>query len=707
MPSPSSGERPALNSGPHTGPVTEAPLGLAIGAEEPLDALHAPRPRRRAWPALLALLVLAGLGVGGWRWWTTRGRLRVPKDTRATYVVERADLPIVIRDNGSLDALRSEIIKSKVEGQATIISIVKEGTIITEEDVKAGKLLVELDSSDIREKLTQQEVTFATAEAAYKQAKESYDIEKSSGESKVKEGELNVKFSKMDLEAFVGQSLATEALEGRADLIKLALQLHGQAVAHRKEVEAEVARSLAGIEQALKQPPKTDGAAGSPAESHAPADTPSTAAAAPRAAAQPAVETPASLGTLTHRLEGSALQKTRKLEADIGLAYEEFKRAADKVVSYASLKQLGIKSAQQLEAEQLALMRARIALDQALTARELFLRYEMPKAAEELLSLFQEKVKELERIRARARSALAAAEAEMKSTEAKYLLQKDRLAKLTSQLEYCAIRAPRPGLVVYATSGGEWRWRSSPIDVGATVHERQDIIKMPDLSTLALKVRIHESVVDKVKPDQPATIRIDAFPNRSYKGKVLRVAVLPNTSSSWLNPDLKEYDTEISIEGDLTGLKPGMSGDVEIHVKTLKGVIQVPVQAVAPHNGKTVVHVLRPDGSEEIREVTIGESNDQVAEVQSGLSEGERVLLEAPQAAPALEEEDAKKKQEEEEELNGAVPPPPPPVVSPTGQPGAPRGDGEGRPGGERPRSGGLRGQRGFGPRSGPGRGGP
>ena len=631
------------------------------------------RRRRGAWAFLLVVVLLGGAGAGGWYWWQTREK--TTHTVRATCLVQRGDLPIVIRENGSLDALRSEVIKSKVEGDTIIISLVDEGIIVTDEDVKEGKVLVELDSSALREKLTQQELTYSTAEAAYKQAKEAYDIEKSAGESKVKEGELNVKFSRMDLEAYVGQKLADDALASKVDLLKLAVQLYDGACAHRRGVEAEVKASLADVEKSLREADREAEAPSQPSKPDTPAAMP-----APEAASEKPTPDPTSdvsePGGQPFQLGGTALQRTRKLEADIGLAFEEFKRAADKVASYAGLKRMGIKSTQQLEAEQLALMRGQISLEQALTARELFLRYEFPKSAEELLSLYREKGKELERVIARTRSALSQAEVELKSAEAKYILQKDRLEKLKEQVDYCVIKATKPGLVVYATTGGHRYYRGSPIEAGGSVHERQEIIKMPDLASIAVKTRVHESVVDKVKKDLPARIRVDAFPNLKLTGKVLKVAMLPSSQSSWLNPDLKEYDTDVSIEGDLTGLKPGMSAEVEIDVTTLKGVLQVPVQAVGQQRGKTVAYVIRADGSEELREVRAGQTNEKVVEILSGLAEGERILLEAPQIVSAKDEEaEEKQKKPKDDEINGPPRPPPPSSERPTGQgrkPGGP-----------------------------------
>jgi len=161
--------------------------------------------------------------------------------------VRRGDLPITITEGGSLKALKSEVIKCEVEGVTTIISLVPEGIRITDEDVKKGKVLVELDSANLRERLTQQEITFANAEATYTAAKEAFEIQKSEGESNIKNGELNVKFGRMDLEHYVGQTLCTGALAGKVDLLKLADQLFEEARGERHRVEGEVAKALKAV----------------------------------------------------------------------------------------------------------------------------------------------------------------------------------------------------------------------------------------------------------------------------------------------------------------------------------------------------------------------------------------------------------------------------------------------------------------------------
>ncbi|MFP4058490.1 MAG: HlyD family efflux transporter periplasmic adaptor subunit [Candidatus Brocadiia bacterium] len=631
--------------------AVEPLVGVAVDeetAESPLgvgQAAPAARRRRNPLPLLLALLVVAGGGAFGWWWWF--GRETATETERATFTVRRADLPIDITESGGLEALRSKVYKSEVEGTTTVIYIVEEGTRITEQDVADKKVLVRLDSSKIRDQLEQQEITFASAKASYEDAEEAYDIQKSEGESEVKQAELDVKFSRMDLEHYVGEALAADALEGEVDLARLADELYRAALQHRKAIEGEVQVTLEEADHAL-------------AATHNPAGEEANPGPAPHTTEEPVFEAPEKpqpkAPETAARLGGSALQNKRTLEANIGLAIEEFKIAADDVIGAADLLRLKAISRKKLEAYELALKRRRIELDQALMARELFFRYEFPKQAQQYLSLYQEEVRELERVKARARSALVQADVKRQSAKATYLLQKSRLEKLQAQLAACTIVATQPGLVVYATTGGHWRHSGDPIEEGSTIRERQEIIKLPDIASLAVGIRVHESLVEKVKVGLPARVRVDAFPEMNITGKVYEVADLPSSRNRWLNPDLKEYETIVAIDGVHPVLKPGMSAEVTVHVKTLRNVLHVPVQAVTARGDRSVVYVVHEDGTEEERAVEIGESNDDFVEIRSGLAEGEKVLLEAPRYI-ATEEEEEKAPQAEDQEAEEAEEP--------------------------------------------------
>ncbi|HOK55896.1 MAG TPA: efflux RND transporter periplasmic adaptor subunit [bacterium] len=130
-----------------------------------------------------------------------------------TYKVKKVDLPITIHESGNLVALKSTKITNQVPGRRTILEVVDEGTEITEEDVKKGKVLVKLDSDDLETQRDQMEITVENSYASYLNAQENLEIVKKENDSMIKEAELKVTFAKMDLEKYLGASLANEVIE--------------------------------------------------------------------------------------------------------------------------------------------------------------------------------------------------------------------------------------------------------------------------------------------------------------------------------------------------------------------------------------------------------------------------------------------------------------------------------------------------------------
>ena len=518
---------------------------------------------KRLRPVLIFVAVVVAIGMFVFLWWISRGTDSTIKEL-GIFTVRRGDLPITVTEGGDIKALNSTDIKSEVEGQTKIISIVDEGTYITPEDVNNRKVLVELDSSNIKERLTQQEITFSTEKASYTEAKETLDIQTKQNDSDIKAGEIKVRFAFMDLQKYLGAAVAEKLMSGTTN-------------------PGGEDNKIASL-----------------------------------------IDDP--------NLGGGALQKLRELNDDITLAESKFEQASDRLMWTQKLYDKEYVTETDLRGDQLAMQSSKIQMDKARTALELFRLYEFPKEAEKLLSDYNEAERELERIKAGARSKLAQAQAKLSSKEATYSLEKERLEKLRKQLEACTIKAPVPGQVVYSSSMmDQWERRNNPIEIGAEIRERQKIISIPDASEMKVEIKIHETWVDKVRPGQQAKITISAFPDKTFTGKVLKKAPLADPEE-WLNPDLKVYSTDVSIDGTHEFLKTGMTAKVEIIIEELKNVISVPIQTVVNRNGKKVCYVM---GSKEPkqREVETGLFNDNFVEIKSGLVEGEKVLLNPPRVS--------------------------------------------------------------------------
>ena len=456
-----------------------------------------------------------------------------PPPVQATYhTAKRGDMLISIIEGGALKAMNESSIRSEFEGLSRIISIVPEGTY-----VKKGDLLVELDSSELRDRVNVQEVNYQNSEFAFVQAKENLSIQRSLIESQIKDAELRVEFAKSDLEKYK---------------------------------------------------------------------------------------------------EGDAPQQRKNAESRITIVEEEQRRAEDKFNWTEVLQKKGFASKTQLEADSLSLKRLKIDQEQAEQDLKLLLKYDQPKNLRKLESALEQAQMELVRLKQRTAAQYAQAEADLRTRQKTLELTLDRLNEQRKQLESAKIHAPQDGLVVYASSSQFSGNIQNLIEEGATVRQRQEIIKLPDTSQMLVEVRVHESHVLQVQPGLTAYVTVDSIPDRRFQAKVRKVAVLPNSQSSWSNPNLKVYSTEVLIEEPLPDLKPGVSARAEIIVTNLVNALTVPIQAVTTVKGKQVCYVEHGETAVQVP-VVVGFFNEQFIEIKSGLKEGDRVLITSPGAGDNID----------------------------------------------------------------------
>ena len=332
-------------------------------------------------------------------------------------------------------------------------------------------------------------------------------------------------------------------------------------------------------------------------------------------------------------LGGEALQKKRGLASEIDLANEELSRAASKVEWTRKLNEKGYVTGSELEADELAHHRTEVALEQARTALDLFLAYEFPKMAEKAYTDWLEAKREYERVQARAASELESSRANRDAKKDTFEQEERLLAKAREQVEKAVILAPQPGMVTYYT-GTDHR-ETVTVEAGAKAWYQQTLIKLPNLAEMVVQVKLHESVVKQVADGAPAYVTIDAYPDKRLKGRVTKIAVMPDRTAWWMPAGAKSYATQITLDEAPKGLKPGMSAQVEVLVDDRPDVLQVPVSSVYTDKGYQVAYVKTASGPQ-VRQVELGLSNDRNVEILSGLEAGETVYLYKPTGAPEL-----------------------------------------------------------------------
>ena len=559
--------------------------------------------RRPSNKLIVSTLLFLALAAGGYYWYAGRGPVGPSAGT--TFRVARGPLEITVIEGGSIAAAKSLQLKSEVQGETKILSIVEEGYLVTPADVEKGLVLVELDSKLLLDQLTERELAYQRALADFTQAREEYEIQRTDNQSNITEAELRAKFGKLDFEKYLGAAAATE-------------------ICQLTDVENKVLSEPLALEQ---------GGLGEPGE----------VGEVDELGEETAVNLSAGVDFTKYASsdqlgDGEAQQKLRAGENAYVLAQQELEAAKSKVDGTKRLFEKDFVTRLDLERDELELQRAEIKLASSQTERDLYLRYEFPKMAEKLFSDYADGLRRLERARRAAAAKMAQAEGRLKSAEAQYGLQKRKKEEMEQQIEKCVMKATQPGLVVYGDGDNDYWRENNRIEEGAVVRERQVIITIPDSSIMNVDVKVHESKVKSVQLGQKATIRIDAFPDLPLNGEVTKIGVLPDSQNRWMNPDLKVYSTTIRINGVNDWLKPGLTAEAEVLVKRIDEATYVPLQAVTPTDDGHVVHVRTLTGSEE-RAVEVGDFNSTFIEIKSGLEEGETVLLRAPAAEKGEEEE--------------------------------------------------------------------
>jgi len=225
-----------------------------------------------------------------------------------------------------------------------------------------------------------------------------------------------------------------------------------------------------------------------------------------------------------------------------------------------------------------------------------------------------------------------ASESKLAADQAGLAMEVKRRDRAAEELIDCVITAEKSGLVIYPSAAS---WKSTPdITEGATVRKDQVLLLMPDLTQMQVKLGIHESVIDRVRPGLKAVVTL---PDRTLQATVSDVASVTRPAGWWTGNVVK-YDTIIELPSD-KGLKPGMSAEIEVILAVHENILTIPVAAVVETEEGEFCWVQSPTGPAR-RLMELGDSNDVFIEVIAGLNEGEEVVLN-PTALIEEAEEDA------------------------------------------------------------------
>jgi len=157
--------------------------------------------------------------------------------------------------------------------------------------------------------------------------------------------------------------------------------------------------------------------------------------------------------------------------------------------------------------------------------------------------------------------------------------------------------------------------------VGELSDPSKSLYTIADLSSVWILVDVNEKDLSKVRKGQSATVTVGAFPDLKLKGRITHIADLVNEAT-------RTVKARIEVANPGRKLKPEMFATVELALPSdTPPVLAVPEEALQELEGKKVLFVTE-DGTEfEPRKVELGRASGGMAEVLSGLKEGERYAI--------------------------------------------------------------------------------
>lgn len=227
----------------------------------------------------------------------------------------------------------------------------------------------------------------------------------------------------------------------------------------------------------------------------------------------------------------------------------------------------------------------------------------------------------------RARALFGSLEARLRRNEADVEVAARQVDIYQEQLDDTVIRAPFAGVVVAKNAQpGEM---VSPVSAGGGF-TRTGIGTIVDMSSLEIEIDVNEAYINRVSPDQGAVATLDAYPDWKIPAHV--IAIIPTADRQRATVEVRVGFDELDdrILPDM-GVKVAFheAGAVEDGAAEVRYGVLIPEEALRKDGGRSIVFVA-DSGIAERRAVSAAEFNSGTILVESGLKQGERVVINPP-----------------------------------------------------------------------------
>ena len=189
---------------------------------------------------------------------------------------------------------------------------------------------------------------------------------------------------------------------------------------------------------------------------------------------------------------------------------------------------------------------------------------------------------------------------------------KARVAEDEARLRKSEVRAPFAGTLGLRA-----------ISPGAYVKAGDDIVRLDDLSVMKLDFRIPETYLAKLKRDQEVTLQVDAYPERTFKGRTFAF-------ESSLDEKTRTVLVRARVPNPAAELKPGMFARVSLTLDSRPGALLIPEEAIVPRGAQSFVFRV-VDGKAVMTAVELGIRQPGIVQVLKGVGSDDRVVTDGHQ----------------------------------------------------------------------------
>lgn len=208
------------------------------------------------------------------------------------------------------------------------------------------------------------------------------------------------------------------------------------------------------------------------------------------------------------------------------------------------------------------------------------------------------------------------------------LIQRNRIRQIQSEIneakrtiETYRLTAPADGMVVYKEHGR--RRDREKVKVGDEIRRGSALIGLPDLSEMKALAAINETDIGKIRLDQKVRVRLDAFPDQMFEGKIIYIGKISQEEEDESN--VKVFEFEVLLENATSICRPGMTVSCEVIVAEYDNAMFVDNSYIVERDNQYYV-ILQRGGQKEWVPVTLGARNNETVVVQGDLQAGEKLV---------------------------------------------------------------------------------